>query len=48
MKTLKENLTIMFDYSLSHWATFFSAAFLLNISPGPDLAFILGISASTG
>ena len=32
----------MFDYSALHWITFFSAAFLLNISPGPDIAFILG------
>ena len=32
----------MFDYSALHWITFFSAALLLNISPGPDIAFILG------
>ena len=32
----------MFDYSTTHWITFFSAAVLLNIAPGPDLAFILG------
>ncbi len=32
----------MFDYSVLHWITFFSAALLLNISPGPDIAFILG------
>ncbi len=32
----------MFDYSLLHWMTFFAAAILLNISPGPDIAFILG------
>ena len=32
----------MFDYSLLHWTTFFIAAVLLNISPGPDIAFILG------
>ena len=32
----------MFDYSTLHWITFFSAALLLNISPGPDIAFILG------
>lgn len=32
----------MFDYSLAHWATFFTAAILLNLSPGPDMAFILG------
>jgi Putative threonine efflux protein len=31
----------MFDYSLLHWTTFFTTAFLLNISPGPDFAFIL-------
>ena len=38
----------MFDYSLSHWATFFTAAVLLNISPGPDMAFILGQTAKRG
>ncbi|ARO29496.1 LysE family amino acid efflux protein [Rhizobium sp. NXC14] len=32
----------MFDYSLAHWLAFLSAAILLNISPGPDIAFILG------
>ena len=32
----------MFEYSALHWITFFSAALLLNISPGPDIAFILG------
>jgi len=32
----------MFDYSALHWTTFFMAALLLNISPGPDIAFILG------
>lgn len=31
----------MFDYSLLHWTTFLSAALLLNLSPGPDFAFIL-------
>ena len=31
----------MLEYSLSHWLTFFSAAFILTLSPGPDLAFIL-------
>lgn len=31
----------MFDYSLLHWTTFLTAAFLLNMSPGPDFAFIL-------
>jgi threonine/homoserine/homoserine lactone efflux protein len=32
----------MFDYTLLHWTTFFSAALLLNLAPGPDFAFILG------
>jgi threonine/homoserine/homoserine lactone efflux protein len=32
----------MFEYSLLHWTAFLSAALLLNISPGPDIAFILG------
>lgn len=30
-----------FQYPLAHWLTFLSAAVLLNLSPGPDLAFIL-------
>ncbi len=38
----------MFDYSLAHWATFLTAAVLLNISPGPDMAFILGQTAKRG
>jgi threonine/homoserine/homoserine lactone efflux protein len=38
----------MFDYSLAHWMTFFSAAVLLNLSPGPDMAFILGRTARQG
>ncbi|MFC3106331.1 LysE family translocator [Salinisphaera aquimarina] len=38
----------MFDYSLAHWLTFFTAAFLLNLSPGPDMAFILGQTARDG
>ncbi|MBZ5487165.1 LysE family translocator [Halomonas aquamarina] len=32
----------MFDYTILHWMTFLSAAVLLNLSPGPDIAFILG------
>ncbi len=32
----------MLDYSLAHWIGFFTAAVLLNLSPGPDMAFILG------
>ena len=38
----------MCDYSLAHWATFFTAAVLLNLSPGPDMAFILGQTAKRG
>ncbi|TWB09554.1 LysE type translocator [Rhizobium sp. ERR 1071] len=32
----------MFQYTIGHWATFLAAAVLLNVSPGPDMAFILG------
>ncbi|GHA86115.1 LysE family translocator [Modicisalibacter luteus] len=38
----------MFDYTLAHWVTFFSAAVLLNLSPGPDMAFILAQAARGG
>ena len=38
----------MFDYTSLHWITFLSAAVLLNLSPGPDMAFILGQAASNG
>ncbi len=38
----------MLDYSPAHWATFLGAAILLNISPGPDIAFILGQTARGG
>lgn len=38
----------MFDYTLMHWTTFLAAAVLLNISPGPDIVFILGQSARRG
>ncbi|MGO4438579.1 LysE family translocator [Rhizobium sp. RAF56] len=38
----------MFDYTLAHWLTFLSAAVLLNLSPGPDIAFILGHTISSG
>ena len=38
----------MFDYSPVHWATFFTTAFLLTLSPGPDIAFILGQTATGG
>ena len=38
----------MFDYSFIHWTTFLTAAFLLNLSPGPDIAFILGQTVRGG
>jgi len=38
----------MFDYSLAHWGTFFVAAVLLNLSPGPDMAFILAQTTKNG
>lgn len=38
----------MFDYSLLHWTGFLAAAFLLNLSPGPDIAFILGQTVRGG
>ncbi len=38
----------MFDYSLAHWTAFLSAAILLNLSPGPDMMFILGQTAKRG
>jgi threonine/homoserine/homoserine lactone efflux protein len=38
----------MFDYTLAHWATFLTAAILLNLSPGPDIAFILGHTVRSG
>ncbi|ALM52233.1 LysE family translocator [Halomonas huangheensis] len=38
----------MFEYSLAHWTTFATAAVLLNLSPGPDMAFILGQTARYG
>jgi threonine/homoserine/homoserine lactone efflux protein len=38
----------MFDYTLIHWTAFLSAAILLNLSPGSDMAFILGQTARNG
>lgn len=38
----------MFEYSLLHWTTFVSASALLSLSPGPDLAFILGSTVRNG
>lgn len=38
----------MFEYTVVHWITFLSAAVLLNLSPGPDIAFILGQTLRSG
>lgn len=38
----------MFDYTVLHWTTFLTAAVLLNLSPGPDIAFILGQTVRGG
>ncbi len=38
----------MFEYTLMHWTTFLTAAVLLNLSPGPDMAYILGQTAKNG
>ena len=38
----------MLEYTLVHWLTFFTAAILLNLSPGPDIAFILGQTLRNG
>ena len=38
----------MFEYSILHWTTFLIAAVLLNLSPGPDIAFILGQTVRGG
>ncbi|MES2254999.1 MAG: LysE family translocator [Pseudomonadota bacterium] len=38
----------MLQYNFVHWSEFLSAALLLNLAPGPDLAFILGHTARGG
>ena len=38
----------MFDYSMLHWITFFTAVVLLDLSPGPDMAFMLGQTVRNG
>jgi threonine/homoserine/homoserine lactone efflux protein len=32
---------MLFAYDMQHWLTFFTAAILLNIAPGPDIAYML-------
>lgn len=38
----------MLDYSLAHWTAFFLSALLLNLSPGPDMAYIVTQTAKNG
>lgn len=38
----------MLHYDLAHWSTFLVAATLLNLAPGPDIAFILGHTVKGG
>jgi len=38
----------MFDYTLLHWASFLTAAVVLNLAPGPDIAFIIGQTVRGG
>lgn len=38
----------MFEYTTVHWLTFFTAAFLLNLSPGPDMIFIVSQTSKKG
>ena len=38
----------MFDYTFAHWSTFFIAAILLNLTPGPDIAYVLTHTIKSG
>ncbi len=38
----------MFDYTLAHWSTFFVAAVLLNLTPGPDITYVLAHTVCNG
>lgn len=38
----------MFDYSFFHWTAFLTAAILLNISPGPDIAYMISHAVRGG
>jgi threonine/homoserine/homoserine lactone efflux protein len=43
-----KDTAVLFAYDLQHWITFLSAALLLNVSPGPDLGFILAHTVRGG
>jgi threonine/homoserine/homoserine lactone efflux protein len=38
----------MLAYDLGHWTAFLATALVLNLSPGPDMAFILGHTLGGG
>ncbi len=38
----------MLSYDLAHWTAFLAATVVLNLAPGPDIAFILGHTARGG
>ena len=38
----------MLVYDFAHWSAFLTAAFILNLAPGPDIAFVLGQTARGG
>ncbi|MEM7206304.1 MAG: LysE family translocator [Pseudomonadota bacterium] len=38
----------MFEYSLLHWTTFFTAVVLLELSPGADMAFMMRQTVRNG
>lgn len=38
----------MLEYTLLHWTTFFAAVILLELSPGADMAFMLGQTVRNG
>lgn len=38
----------MLHYDLAHWSAFLATALVLNLAPGPDIAFILGHTARGG
>jgi threonine/homoserine/homoserine lactone efflux protein len=38
----------MFEYTFAHWSTFLVAAVLLNLTPGPDIAYVLTHTVKNG
>lgn len=38
----------MFEYSIAHWTGFLLAALLLNLSPGPDMVYIIAQTGKNG